>query len=426
MAGDEETYKLNDFIVGNNKLNKSNLNRFYKSYFETACENREIFNDYCSQVAKLDTLPSHLRELYRKFERNLILIWDDKKKAYDYWETDKNALCSYLKYWIYDQLISKDVSQDNFLQFFNLWNARKNEKCSNCECEFNIKHFSQVKMLKKAYDYSLFLKAYKKTAKINKQIYNMNYCRYVEDAKAIYTLLGDTCEKSTAENCKEFNKYVLPYVKYKDSGRYKFVEENEDTEVDEDAEKGEDDSAISCKVHLTTDPDIEEGHRRAKEIIKELDALKEKTQEENDQLEGAEEDADLVPEARGDDTQRVQTQRDLLLSLRLEDPSAGHVLHDTLPVPEPSMISTGLDTGSDGNGSSMKTITSASLVGVPSIIFLLYKFSPVRTWLDPRIRKTKSDLRNSIQGSNELQSHDYNFDTTNMDFNRINVGYQSR
>ncbi|KNA01563.1 hypothetical protein PVNG_05009 [Plasmodium vivax North Korean] len=265
MAGDEETYKLNDFI--NDKLNQSNLNTFYQSYFETECDDSKISNSYCYQDINFGTLPTALSELYRKFERNLILIWDDEENVYENWETDKKKICSYLKYWIYDQLISKNVSQADFSQIFKLWNERKSGKCSNCEYEFNIKHFSQVKMLKKAYDYSLFLKAYKKTAKINKQIYNMNYCRYVEDAKAIYTLLGDTCEKSTAENCKEFNKYVLPYVKYKDSGRYKFVEENEDTEVDEDAEKGEDDSAISCKVHLTTDPDREEKHEEM--ILKE-------------------------------------------------------------------------------------------------------------------------------------------------------------
>ncbi|KMZ96056.1 hypothetical protein PVNG_05945 [Plasmodium vivax North Korean] len=55
-------------------------------------------------------------------------------------------------------------------------------------------------------------------------------------------------------------------------------------------------------------------------------------------------------------------------------------------------------------------------------VYFLYKnqFSPIRTWLDPRIRKTKSNLKNSVQGSDEAQQHDYNFDTTNMDFNRYN------
>ncbi|VUZ93657.1 PIR protein [Plasmodium vivax] len=410
MAGKNNIYKLNDFIEGNIKLNKSNLNRFYKSYFETPCYNYVESYFYCSQDTNLDTLPSHLLELYRKFERNLKLIWADGETVYDIWETDKEKLCSYLKYWIYDQLISENVSQVDFSQFFKLWKERKSEKCPKCECEFNINSFYEVNQLKRIYDYSLFLRAYKKTSKINNQISNMSYCNYISDAKAMYELLGHTCEKNTTEYCKELNKYVLPYIKYVDSGKYKVVEENEDTEREEDTEgdedtkKEEDLSGISCNADLKYDPNPEE-LQEAEEILKKLAERKEKEQREYDQLEGAE---------------------DAVLSIPLGNRGSDHVLPDTFPGRDAFMLSPGSGTGSEGNGSPTKTIASASLVGVPSIIFLLYKFSPIRTWLDPRIRKTKSDLRNSIQGSNELQSHDYNFDTTNMDFNRFNVGYQSR
>ncbi|KMZ77157.1 hypothetical protein PVIIG_05633 [Plasmodium vivax India VII] len=449
MAGDEETYKLNDFIVGNNKLNKSNLNRFYKSYFETACENREIFNDYCPQVANLDTLPPHLWELYRKFERNLKLIWYDGRTVYDSWETDKNALCSYLKYWIYDQLISKDVSQDNFLQFFNLWNARKNEKCPKCKCEFNITSFSEVKELKKTYDYSLFLKAYKRTAKINNKIHYMNYCKYIEDAKAIYSLLGDTCKKKkkNAEYCKEFEEYVLPYINYEESETYEDVEKDEITEVEEDTEEGEDLSGISCNTDLRYDLDAEDSVK-LKEALRKIDSLREKKQLNDADETGAQGDIDQEAEAREGDRQH-------LLPLQKEGSVAHGVLSNGLPQGGDGMINQNLVTNSPENGSPTKTIASASLlirhlfliiniryhlfnfITVYSFlititmfinVYFLYKnqFSPIRTWLDPRIRKTKSDLKNSVQGSNELQSHDYNFDTTNIDFNRFNVGYQSR
>ncbi|VUZ93438.1 PIR protein [Plasmodium vivax] len=416
MARNNEIYNFNNFIDGNDKLNRSNLSTFYLSYFDTECVNIEISNDYCSQDTNWITLPPRLWELYRKFERNLKLIWDDKKKVYDDWETNKEKLCSYLKYWIYDRLISEKVTDNHFSKFFKLWDKRKIKKCSNCDCEFKIKSFSEVKQLKKTYDYSLFLKEYKNTSKINNQISNKKYCKYIENAKAIYSTYEHRCKTNFSEYCKEFNKYVLPHVKYKDSRIYNVVQEDEVTAEDEDTKKGEDDLAISCKPDSTYDRDLEEGHLKGQVILKELAERKENEQEDNDQLEEAEED----------DTARVQSQQDAVLSLRREDPSADHVLPDTFPGPEGFMHTPGLDTGSEGNGNPIKTITSASLVGVPSIIFLLYKFSPVRTWLDPRIRKTKSDLRNSIQGSNELQSHDYNFDTTNIDFNRFNVGYQSR
>ncbi|SCA83665.1 VIR protein [Plasmodium vivax] len=81
---------------------------------------------------------------------------------------------------------------------------------------------------------------------------------------------------------------------------------------------------------------------------------------------------------------------------------------------------------SSDNVKSNGTIISASSVGTIGFLFLLYKFTPLRSVLDPRIRKTKSNLKNGVQGSNELQSQEYNFDPTDMDFNRYNIGYQSK
>ncbi|GAB69596.1 hypothetical protein PCYB_003450, partial [Plasmodium cynomolgi strain B] len=101
-------------------------------------------------------------------------------------------------------------------------------------------------------------------------------------------------------------------------------------------------------------------------------------------------------------------------------------LSSGLPKDEGYGVTSHLGTSSEGNGSPMKTIASASLVGIPSIIFLLYKFTPIRTWIDPRIRTSKIELNNFFQGSNELQSHDYNLDTSYMDFKRFNIAYQSR
>ncbi|KMZ96057.1 hypothetical protein PVNG_05946 [Plasmodium vivax North Korean] len=119
--------------------------------------------------------------------------------------------------------------------------------------------------LKKTYDYSLFLKAYKKTAKINYQISNKNYCKYISEAKDIYSSFEQTCKNDYDAYCKEFKEYFLPHIKYIDPVIYEFVLENEDTEGDkdtngdEDTEEGEDDSAISCKADSKTDPERKEG-----------------------------------------------------------------------------------------------------------------------------------------------------------------------
>ncbi|KMZ76861.1 hypothetical protein PVIIG_06049 [Plasmodium vivax India VII] len=370
MVEDKKIYNLNNFLEGNDKLILSYLNTFYQSYFDHECSNNVDSFYYCSQDTNINTRLPGLWQIYRKFERNLKFIWDDERMYDFFWETNKEKLCSYLKYWIYDQLISKDISQDDFSQFFKLWNERKSEKCSKCKCEFNITSLYHVKQLKKTYDYSLFLKAYKNTAKINKKIHNMNYCKYISDAKAMYSLLGDTCKKKKAEYCNEFNEYVLPYINYKESETYEDedtegvedTEGDQDTEGDKDTEKGEDVLGISCKADLTYNPDPEE-QQKVKELLKQLDELREKEKRNYAQLE----------EGKEDDAPRVQSSQDDVLPLQLRDRGPGHVLSETPPAPDGFMLNPGLDTGSEGNGNPIKTITSASLVGVPSIIFLLYK-----------------------------------------------------
>ncbi|SCA60575.1 Plasmodium vivax Vir protein, putative [Plasmodium vivax] len=80
---------------------------------------------------------------------------------------------------------------------------------------------------------------------------------------------------------------------------------------------------------------------------------------------------------------------------------------------------------SSKDGKSTGTIISASSVGTVGFLFLLYKFTPLRSMLDPRIRKTRNNLMNGVQGSHELQSQDYDLYSQDAPFNRYNIGYQS-
>ncbi|CAI7718695.1 Plasmodium vivax Vir protein, putative [Plasmodium vivax] len=398
MKTDKNTYTLKNFLpkayIENNELNETVLNKLYQSYFESDCVYRFESFDTCYPDEREETLPQNLRELYKKFERNIILLCDKSKKFSVEWEKNEDKLCFYLKYWIYDQLISNNVSDAHFSQFFKIWNENKGKNYLDCGCKFNITHFLNVKLLKKIYDYFLFLEAYEKTAKINEKVSNMNYCKYIEDAKAVYTTYPSICETSNTETCQEFKKYISPYM------------------------KKDDDTSILCMTDSKYNPDQEDSEK-LKEALLKIESRKIKEQINDPDETEAQGDTDQEAEAR-------KGYRQHLLPLQKEGSVAHGVLSNGLPQGGDGMINQNLVTNSPENGSPTKTIASASLVGVPSIIFLLYKFSPIRTWLDPRIRKTKSELMNSAQGSNELQSHDYNFDTTNMDFNRFNVGYQSR
>ncbi|KMZ94972.1 hypothetical protein PVMG_05641 [Plasmodium vivax Mauritania I] len=351
----------------NSKLDETKLIIFYKAFFEEKCYDRHDYYFYCVSDEREKTLPSTLWELYKKFERNVKLI-QEKTEIFSDWEKDKKKLCFYLKYWIYDQLIIKNVTNGEYSKFINLWNEQKESKCPRCECEFNISSFSNVKQLKRAYDYFLFLNAYNDTATISKHIADKYYCTYIGNTKAIYSSLESMCKDNPASHCTEFRDSDLPPI------------------------KEDDNSSILCNTELSPNPGLEEALKEAQALYQSLSVsiLSRGNGDEvvgargnGDELVGARENGDEeVGERKNDvgatrsqenDMARATQQVRLPLTPRLEDPTKFQALPNSLNEDNGIMVTTLSDSGSSGNGSPIKTITSASMVGIPSIIFLLYK-----------------------------------------------------
>ncbi|KNA00990.1 hypothetical protein PVNG_03097 [Plasmodium vivax North Korean] len=387
MAIDDKIYTVNDFAphtyIKNNELDDTNLIRLYKSFFQEECNKHYGYNFYCDTDGSEKKLPSTLWELYKKFERNVKLI-QEKTEIFSVWEKEKKKL----------------------------------SKCPRCECEFNISSFYHIKQLKRAYDYFLFLNAYKDTRTISKHIADKNYCTYIENTKYIYSSLEYICKDNLAPYCKEFIDNELPPI------------------------KEDDNSSISCNASITVDTDLEKGSQGFKGPHHKLHPGRIEEQGPNVDVEGTTGRTDTVQEVAGaklGSAPEKEPERTLgsnpeeelsshgpILQPQKEDVGPHPYFSGGLPDGEGDKVTPHLGISSDGNGSPIKTITSASMVGIPSIIFLLYKFTPIRTWIDPRIRKTKDVLRNGVNESNELQSNDYNFDHADMDINRYNIAYQSR
>ncbi|VUZ93679.1 PIR protein [Plasmodium vivax] len=398
MSEYKDIYTADHFLDGNEEVTKNNLIRLYYGYFNDACTSRSIAYSYCKSLDNYKSVAPRIWELYKKFERNLLLIYDKSKKFDNEWEMNEEKLCFYLKYWTYDQLISKKVTNTEYANFLDLWDMRKKQICPTCKCEFKVRNLYNLIQLKKAYDYYLFLDAYNKTAKINDQISDKNYCKYIEDSKVVYSSFEYKCERDRTEYCKEFKENKLP-------------------RIDE-----EDYDSISCQSDLRHEPISERGSRTDDDAVPRAQART------VDGLTGPEAPRDniVLPPSRENEDTSEKSHPGYALPPEMKDHIGAHDLPNTFPGAREHLFNPDSGSNSVENGNPMRTIASASLVGIPSIVFLLYKFTPFRALVDPHIRKTKKMLMNPVNDNNEFQSHDYNFNETNMDFNRYNIAYESR
>ncbi|GAB69533.1 CYIR protein, partial [Plasmodium cynomolgi strain B] len=163
-----------------------------------------------------ESLDSFPYEFYIKLERNLKLIPKISDESIEERSKDKNKLCFYLKYWFYDQVITKGIKNTQITQLLKIWQQNKIKKCTECECELDVKSLNDINGLKKIYDYYLFLELYKDKNIMSHNIYNKDYCKYLEDARASYKLLYiSRCSKNNANDvykyCNEFIKHIMPY-----------------------------------------------------------------------------------------------------------------------------------------------------------------------------------------------------------------------
>ncbi|KMZ96359.1 hypothetical protein PVNG_06229, partial [Plasmodium vivax North Korean] len=305
----------------------------YYGYFDDDCNNHPIYYSYCKPLENYKSVAPRIWELYKKFERNLLLIYDKSKKFDNKWEMNEEKLCFYLKYWTYDQLISKKVTNTEYANFLDLWDMRKKQICPTCKCEFKVRNLYHLIQLKKAYDYYLFLDAYNKTAKINDQISDKNYCKYIEDSKVVYSSFEYKCERDRTEYCKEFKENKLPLIDEKDT------------------------DSFSCKIDLTPEPQLESGSRTDDNAVQREQART------DDGLPGPEARKDNVaasPSRESEDTRERLTQ-DSVLPPEMKDNIAGQDLSNRFHEGGGNMLIPDLGTNSAETGSPMRTIASASL-----------------------------------------------------------------
>ncbi|GAB69458.1 hypothetical protein PCYB_002070 [Plasmodium cynomolgi strain B] len=214
---------------------------------------------------------------------------------------------------------------------------------------------------------------------MNNVISNKEYCNYIDVSMKEYNLHQKNCEiENNSSICNEIIKYIIPHLKIRDDFIIKC-----DTE-----------EASDTNTH--NDQDLQHSPEQNPESVTDL----------------------LVPDSSNDGK---STRAIISASF------AGTVgfLFLLYKVIEEILINIKIIECFFKMGTTLGFFNYSSYFS-NVLFFFKYQFTPLRSMLDPVIRKTKKNLMNSVQGSNELKSQDNDFYPTDMDLNRYNIAYQSR
>ncbi|SBT55114.1 PIR Superfamily Protein [Plasmodium ovale wallikeri] len=351
MDGISSNYTLTMFAQEHVTLAQTDLYELYYT-FNNVCNDIGGSPQLCSSDQSYKSLDSSVQELYKKLVSNLKRISNYEDNSFREEIEDKNKMCTYLKYWYYEQLITKNISDINISKIIEVWDKEK-QSFPMCTCELYIKKLSDIKALKKIYDYFLFYELYKDINTIKNNVFDKPYCKYLEDVnRYLYTMLEMDCEtKENSPYCKELKKYIKNYIKVDNS------------------------SEFSC----TKDESL----------------------------------AELHPPTLGEDGLRGKAKE--MPALNQGTTRTEHEAH----------IDVRIDAG-EYDKSAISAAVSFSCVGIFVILFLLYKFTPIISYLQPWMRRSKRMIKNVNGEFNPLLSHESEMEQKYLDNYEYNIIYQSQ
>ncbi|CAI7723147.1 PIR protein [Plasmodium vivax] len=402
-------------------LNKLTSNILYKQWDEGDQLNPS--RAYCSYVTTDPMTYIKVEKLCRRLIRNLDdMLYESVTKHYSV------GRCKLFNYWLYNK-VNEALGSEYAVHFkrtmhelHTSWNNYKNNERSmlhapaenKCEPDTTIISLSNIEDKKRIHEHCLNYHEFIKNSNNYREDCE-KYEEYIKGKSSEYHKFESllTEEKNTYENyyniCNRYNPInILPPSK---CGSIVFSAETPDETPEE--------------KNIPLGVEVGEGVRGdglGAVVAEGLggEARIKKKEELEEEIERIDEEEDDYKEREGEDDRTPPLNSQLLkpssakdLSMRIPE---GGTLVDNLP-----SISNSTD-----NPRSNGTIISASCVGLTGFLFLLYKFTHLRTVLDPRIRKTKNMLKDGVQGSNELLLQDYNLFPPDVDTNKYNIAYQSR
>ncbi|EDL42886.1 variable surface protein Vir21-related [Plasmodium vivax] len=226
--------KVSKRIFRNNKNNYNLRNKgLYLSYNDFNKECKWSYRDlYCSD-ALTNFVDESIRPLYKKLWNNLFKVKyfsEDFKSL----PKEKKKICIYLKYWFYDQLLSKNISNDGIGKFFSAWESTsQGYKRDLIGCELYKMSLNEIKETKLLYDYFLLYDGYNNDELVSHKIYVSPYCQYLKEAADVYKKRKIECVSgNNIERCKEFKNYIKNYMIKNDITLFKGKCKNEEQRVE--------------------------------------------------------------------------------------------------------------------------------------------------------------------------------------------------
>ncbi|CAG9485632.1 unnamed protein product [Plasmodium vivax] len=194
---------------------------FYKIYneFNWPCIN-DIYTDFGASCLPGDsddwTEFSEVNELLSNLYSNLYRVYYTiAKRGNDYFEKNleevKTMGCTYLKYWLYDQITSKKFDESQITKFFDgIYNHIKNHIHSFKVdyCNFSRLSLDEIKSIKKLYAFNAIIY----TGYNISDACNHNSCNYDYFEEALIEFINSikkcSSDSSNMGYCNEFNEFL--------------------------------------------------------------------------------------------------------------------------------------------------------------------------------------------------------------------------
>ncbi|SBT55998.1 PIR Superfamily Protein [Plasmodium ovale wallikeri] len=216
MSANPNLCTFENLAKEDNEFKNTALYKVYNKFLQTCDHNGDESYKYCGLDDQYANVNPSVRLFFEKVKSILNRIRYMQDEYFLDIKYEKGNVCTYFKYWFYDQIIDKEFKGNQITELFDILEKEK-DLFSNANCDYHAMKLNEMKTIKTLYDYFAFYDTYKgKHEKIIHQISNSKYCKNFNNVKAFYSTFYDTCDDRSTMYCSEFKKFIKEYISFDD------------------------------------------------------------------------------------------------------------------------------------------------------------------------------------------------------------------